>query len=200
MAKIAVILGSTRQNRFGEKPARWIFDELKKRKNVDAEFLDLRDYSMPFYDLPASPAWMQGEYGNDATRAWRKKIGEADGFIIVAPEYNRGYSAELKNALDHVYGEWNHKPVAFVSYGSVGGGRVVEQLRLVSIELQMAPIRQGVHIQWDLYASMMNDKAPVEASRFAPVQQAADTMLDQLIWWAEALVAARQKAALEKAA
>lgn len=200
MTRIAVILGSTRQGRFGEKPARWIFDELKKRKDIEAEFLDLRDYQMPFYDFPASPAWMQGEYGNEATRAWRKKIGEADGFIIVAPEYNRGYSGELKNALDHVYGEWNNKPVAFVSYGSVGGGRSVEQLRLVAIELQMAPIRQGVHIQWDLYATMMNDQAPVDPARFAPVQQSADTMLDQLVWWTDALKVARQKTATHKAA
>jgi NAD(P)H-dependent FMN reductase len=200
MPKIAVILGSTRQNRFGEKPARWIFDELKKRPGIEAEFIDLRDYRIPFYDHPASPSYMQGPFGDETTRAFTRKIAEADGFIIVAPEYNRGYSAELKNAIDHVYGEWNNKPVAFVSYGAVGGGRAVEQLRLVAIELQMAPIRQGVHIFFDLYMSIMNDTVPVDPAKFAPVQQSADTMLDQLIWWTKALKAAREKPALEKAA
>jgi NAD(P)H-dependent FMN reductase len=200
MSKIAVIIGSTRQGRFGEKPARWIFDELKKRKGVEAELIDLRDYRIPFYDHPASPAWSQGPFGDDTTQAWTKKIAENDGFIIVAPEYNRGYSAELKNAIDHVYSEWNNKPVAFVSYGSVGGGRAVEQLRLVAIELQMAPIRQGVHIFFDTYMSMVKDEAPVDPAKFASVQQNADTMIDQLIWWTDALKAARQKASLSKAA
>ncbi|MEO8668950.1 MAG: NAD(P)H-dependent oxidoreductase, partial [Bauldia sp.] len=173
MPKIAVILGSTRQNRFGEKPARWIFDELKKRKGIDAEFIDLRDYRIPFYDHPASPAWTQGPFGDDTTQAFARKIAEADGFIIVAPEYNRGYSAELKNAIDHVYGEWNNKPVAFVSYGSVGGGRAIEQLRLVAIELQMAPIRQAVHIFFDTYMAIMKDTVPVDPAKFAAVQQQA---------------------------
>lgn len=200
MLKIAVILGSTRSGRFGDKPARWILDELKKRKGVAAELLDLRDYSMPFYDQPASPAWTPPGFGNDATRAWTKKIGENDGFIIVAPEYNRGYSAELKNAIDHVYNEWNRKPVGFVSYGSVGGARVVEQLRLVAVELQMAPIRQGVHIFWDNYMEIAKEQVPANPAKFAPVQQAADGLIDQLIWWADALKLARSAEAVENAA
>ena len=200
MTKIAVILGSTRPKRFGEKPARWIFDEVKKRKGVEVEFLDLRDYPMPFYDQPASPAWMQGEFGTDVVKRWTRKIAEADGFIIIAAEYNRGYTAVLKNAIDFVYKEWNNKPVGFVSYGAVGGTRAVEQLRLVAIEMQMAPVRQAVHLPLDLYMSMMNEEAPVDAARFAPVQQAADTMLDQLLVWAEALKTVREKVQLEKAA
>jgi NAD(P)H-dependent FMN reductase len=199
MLKIAVILGSTRPKRFGEKPARWIFDELKKRKGVEAVFLDLRDYPMPFFDMPASPAWTQGEYGTDAVTAWRKQIADADGFIIVSPEYNRGYSAVLKNAIDFLYNEWNDKPVGFVAYGSVGGARVVEQLRLVAVELQMMPVRHGVHLPVDLYLSMMNDEAPVDAERFKPVQQAADKMLDQLVFWAGAMKTAREKAQREAA-
>ena len=200
MTKIAVILGSTRPKRFGEKPARWIFDEVKKRKGVEAEFLDLRDYPMPFYDQPASPAWMQGEFGTDVVKRWTRKIGEADGFIIIAAEYNRGYTAVLKNAIDFVYKGWNNKPVGFVGYGNVGGARAVEQLRLVAIELQMAPVKQAVHLPVDLYMSMMNEEAPVDAARFAPVQQAADTMLDQLLVWTEALKTVREKVKLEKAA
>jgi NAD(P)H-dependent FMN reductase len=200
MLKIAVIIGSTRQGRFGEKPARWIFDELKKRPGVAAEILDLRDYQMPFYDQPASPAWIPPGFGNDATRAFTKKIADNDGFIIVAPEYNRGYSAELKNAIDHVYNEWNRKAVGFVSYGSVGGARVVEQLRMVSVELQMAPVRQGVHIFWDHYMQIAQAQAPVDPALFAPVKQSADILLDQVIWWSSALKAARAAEIADKAA
>jgi NAD(P)H-dependent FMN reductase len=200
MPKIAVILGSTRPNRFGEKPARWIFDEVKKRKGVEAELLDLRDYPMPYYDQPASPSYLQGEFGTEIIRRWTKKIDEADGFIIIAAEYNRGYTAVLKNALDFVYKEWNNKAVAFVGYGGVGGARAIEQLRLVSIELQMAPVRQAVHLPLDLFISLMKEEAPVDPARFAPVQQSADIMLDQLLLWSEALKGARATLATAKAA
>jgi NAD(P)H-dependent FMN reductase len=200
MSKIAVILGSTRPKRFGEKPARWIFDELRKRPGVEAELLDLREFPLPFFDEPKSPAYADGNFGPDIVQRWTKKIRDADGFIITAAEYNRGYTAVLKNAIDWVYREWNNKPVGFVGYGGVGGARAIEQLRLVAIELQMAPIRQGVHLPIDLYVSMMNDEAPIEAKRFAPVQSTADAMLDQLLWWTDALKTAREKSALENAA
>jgi NAD(P)H-dependent FMN reductase len=193
VAKIAVILGSTRQKRFGDKPAFWILDELKKRPGVEAELLDLRDFDMPFYDLPASPSWLKGEYGTEPVKRWRAKIDQADGFVMVAPEYNHGYSAILKNAIDHVYQEWNHKPLAFVSYGNVGGARAVEQLRQVAVEVQMALVKTAVHIPVDVYRDLMNEEAPVDAKRFAPAQSAADTMIDQLLWWTNALKAAREK-------
>jgi NAD(P)H-dependent FMN reductase len=192
MTNIAVILGSTRPGRFAEKPGRWILDEVKKRKGVTAELLDLRDYPMPYYDQPASPAWLPDGFGPDVVKAWTRKIAEADGFIIIAPEYNRGYTAVLKNALDWVYKEWNNKPVGFVAYGGVGGARSVEQLRLVSIELQLAPVRQAVHLPVDLYLALRDVDAP-EASRFAPAQQQADTMLDQLLTWTEAFKGVRAK-------
>lgn len=192
MLNIAVILGSTRRGRFGEKPARWIFDELKKRPGVHAEFLDLRDFQLPFFDEPVSPGWISEPYENEAVARWTKKIGAQDGFIVVAPEYNRSVAGVMKNAFDWVYKEWNHKAVGFVGYGSVGGGRAIEHMRAVVIELQMAPIRQAVHLPVDLYMSMMKDEAPVDAARFQPVQQAADTMIDQLLWWSRALKSARE--------
>ena len=100
MLDIAVILGSTRRGRFGEKPARWIFDELKKRPGVDAEFIDLRDYEMPFFDEPVSPGWITEPYRNEAVARWTKKIAAEDGFIVVAPEYNRSAAGVMKNAFD----------------------------------------------------------------------------------------------------
>ncbi|HEY0964448.1 MAG TPA: NAD(P)H-dependent oxidoreductase, partial [Candidatus Paceibacterota bacterium] len=148
MLNIKIIVGSTRPNRFSEKVLPWIVEELTKRAGISAEVLDLRDWQLPYFDMPMSPAYVQnGEYPSEQVRAWAEKIGEADGYIVIAPEYNHGYSAVLKNALDVVYGEWNRKAIGFVSYGSVGGGRVVEQLRQVAVELQMASTRTAVHIQ-----------------------------------------------------
>ena len=139
--KIGIIVGSTRPGRFADHPAKWINEIAGKREEFDVELLDLRDWPMPFFDEAISPAW--GPSKNEVALRWQKKIDSLDGFIIVAAEYNRGPTAALKNALDYAYKEWNKKPVAFVGYGGVGGARAVEQLRLNSIELQMAPIRAG---------------------------------------------------------
>jgi NAD(P)H-dependent FMN reductase len=189
--RITTIIGSTRQNRFSEKPARWIYDQSTARDGVDAELLDLRDYPLPFFEEPISPARFQGKYPNPVAAAWAKKVDEADGYIIVSPEYNHGYPAVLKNALDWACNEWNNKPVGFVSYGSVGGARGVQQLRQVAIELQMAPIRNAVHLPVEVYRAVMNEDTPVDPELFKPAQPAADRMLDQLIWWAKALKTAR---------
>ena len=160
MVKIQVIIGSTRQGRFGDKPAKWIFGKLKEKEGVSAELIDLRDWPLPFFDEPVSPGMMEmqkADYVSELGKRWAKKVGEADGYLIVTPEYNHGYSAVLKNALDYVYKEWNKKPVAFMSYGGISGGtRAVQQLRQVVIELQMVPIRAGVHVP--LYWTKLDEK------------------------------------------
>jgi len=110
MTVISVIVGSTREGRFSEKPAKWILQHLKKRKGVDAQLLDLRDFPMPFFDEPATPA-MPGRppYKNEVVQRWTAAIAQSDGFVFVTPEYNYGPSAVLKNAIDWVYPEWNRK-------------------------------------------------------------------------------------------
>src|SRR3981081_2566947 len=147
MTVISVIVGSTREGRFSEKPAKWILQHLKKREDVDARLLDLRDFPMPFFDQPATPA-MPGRppYKNEGVQRWTAAIAQSDGFVVVTPEYNYGTSAVLKNAIDWVYPEWNRKAVGFVSYGSAMGARSVQQLRETAIEVQLAPIRSSVHI------------------------------------------------------
>jgi len=147
MATISVIVGSTRQGRFSEKPAKWIFEHLKKRESLHARLLDLRDYPMPFFDQPLTPA-MPGrpDFQHEVVQKWTAAIAQSDGFVIVTPEYNYGTSAVLKNALDWVYPQWHRKAVGFVSYGSAMGARAVQQLRETAIELQLAPIRSSVHI------------------------------------------------------
>lgn len=186
--RLAVIVGSTREARFSEKPAEWIYSEARKLKGVDAQLLDLREYTLPFFNEPISPAMVEpGSYGTADIRKWVRKVKEADAYIIVTPEYNHGYPAVLKNALDHAYYEWNNKPVAFVSYGGVAGARSVEQLRLVAIELQMMPIRNAVHIPefWNLLDETGRFKADV-------LKETAEKMFEQLLWWARILRTARE--------
>src|SRR3989344_6727317 len=128
--KVKIIIGSTRPKRFSEHAARWIAELARHKEGMEAELLDLRDYPMPFFDAPVSPAFAAAPYDNPAVRQWQAKIAEGDAFIIITPEYNHGSSGVLKNALDWVYAEWNKKPVGFVSYGSVGGGRADVAVRI----------------------------------------------------------------------
>lgn len=193
MTTISVIVGSTRQGRFSEKPARWIWQHLKKRDGVDARLLDLRDYPMPFFDQPSTPA-MPGRpaFEHDVVQKWTAAIERSDGFVFVTPEYNYGTSAVLKNAIDWVYSEWNRKAVGFVSYGSAMGARAVQQLRETAIELQLAPIRSSVHIPvatlWAHYQG-----GDVEAG-LAELEAPAKTLMDDLLWWTAALKRARSHA------
>ena len=140
MIAISVIVGSTRQGRFAEKPAQWILQHLGKRVGIEARLLDLRDFPMPFFDQAISPATPgRAPYEHEVVKRWTTAIAASDGFVFVTPEYNYGSSAVLKNAIDWVYPEWNRKAAAFVSYGSAMGARSVQQLRETAIELQIAP-------------------------------------------------------------
>jgi len=190
MLNIKLILGSTRENRFSEKLLPWITETLNQYPDLQVEVLDLRDFTLPYFESPMSPAYItDGNYATPEINAWAKKIKEADGFIIVAPEYNHGYSAVLKNALDVIYAEWNRKAVGFISYGSVGGGRVVEQLRSVAIELQMASTRNAVHIQapW----ALQNEDGSLKDGVLDGYTHNLTTMAEELTWWAHALKDAR---------
>lgn len=187
---IKIIAGSTREGRFSDQPARWIAEQIKKREEVVVEILDLRDYRLPFFDQPVSPGYKQEPYKNEVVASFTKKIGEGDAFIMVTPEYNHGTSAVLKNAMDWVYQEWNNKPVAFIGYGGVGGARAVEQLRLNSIELQMAPIRNSVHFPGEQYFQVLFGKMEAQ-DLFARHSEEAEAMITQLLWLARVLKDAR---------
>jgi NAD(P)H-dependent FMN reductase len=191
MPVISVIIGSTRQGRFSEKPAQWILQQLKKRDGIDARLLDLRDFPMPFFDQPVPPsAPGRAPYENESVKQWTAAIGASDGFVFVTSEYNYGPPAVLKNAIDWVYPEWNRKAAAFVSYGAVSGARSVQQLRETAIELQLAPVRSSVHIPVaTLWAHFQG--GDVDAG-LAELEGRAGTMIDDLLWWTAALKAARQ--------
>jgi NAD(P)H-dependent FMN reductase len=189
--KIKVILASIRNGRFGDKPAEWITELAKKVEGFSVELLDLKDYELPMFAEAVSPAYVKGDYEKPEVNKWAEKIAEADGFIIVIPEYNHGYPPSLKNNIDYLAKEWVNKPVSFVGYGSVGGSRAVEQFRGVAIEMQMAPIRNSVHIMnpWLLTEKDGTLKAGVLDAYIWP----AENMLTQLSWWGSALKEARNK-------
>jgi NAD(P)H-dependent FMN reductase len=197
--KIKVIVGSTRQGRFSEKPAQWIYEEAKKLNGVEVELLDLRDYEIPFFESPVSPSMAQGRYENEVVQKWAAKISEGDAFIIVTPEYNHGYPAVLKNAMDVIYHEWNRKPVGFVAYGSAMGARSVEQLRQVAIELQMAPIRHAIHIPNDIFFEAIMGKGPSDPKEMfssihkGPWGDPVEVFFNDLLWWAKALKRSREE-------
>lgn len=192
MLKVKIIVGSTRPGRFSEALLPWLTSAVGAREGMEAEVIDLRDHPLPFFNAPMSPAYVEGgDYGDTVVNAFAAKIAEGDAFIVITPEYNHGPSAAIKNAMDVIYREWNQKPVAFVSYGSAGGARAVEQLRQVAVELQMASTRNAVHIMapWLL----RNEDGSLKDGVLESYEGSLAGTLDQLTWWGEALKAARSK-------
>ena len=160
--------------------ARWVYALTNSDNRFDAEFVDLRHWKLPYFDYPQSP--MSGHYPLEVL-PWAEKVGGSDAFLIVTPEYNHGYPAVLKSALDAVYPEWGKKPVAFVGYGSEGGGaRCVEQLRQVAVELQMVPVRESMVVSFpaDQFDSLGK---PIQPG----LHEVAHAILDELSFWAESL-------------
>ncbi|CAG2139611.1 NADPH-dependent FMN reductase [Cupriavidus plantarum] len=192
MTNVSVIIGSTREHRFSDAPARWIKAHLDRREGVSARLLDLRDFGLPFFDsamLPGIPG--RPPYDHEAVRRWTEAIGTSDAFIVATPEYNFAPPAVLKNALDWVYAEWQRKPIGFVSWGSVGGARAVQQLREISIELQMAPIRHAVHLPVDAVFAHFQGNTEQIAATLKAKDEHATAMVDDLLWWSTALKTAR---------
>jgi NAD(P)H-dependent FMN reductase len=187
MLKIAIILGSTRPGRNGEAVARWVQSIAGRRQDAQYELVDLAQFNLPLLDEPVPPS--MNRYSKPHTKAWAERIAPFDGFVFVTPEYNHGTSAALKNALDYLYVEWNNKAAGFVAYGSAGGTRAVEQLRLVMAELQIADVRAQVAL------SLFTDFENFSLFRPAPHQeQAVNTMLDQVVAWSRAMRAMRTQA------
>lgn len=188
--KIGIIVSTTREGRFGEVPARWILDMASTRTDLDFEIVDLRDYPLSFYGETKFPSQ---DDTSDAASRWGRKMAELDGYLFVTAEYNHGVPGVLKNALDHAYPEFNKKPVAFVGYVGVGGARAVEQLRLVCIELRMAPTRTAVHIGMEPYLGVVQEGK--ELSDYGFLKKSAEATLEEIAWWTHTLNAGRAKEA-----
>ena len=190
--KIAIVVGSTRAARFADVPTQWIAKIAKQHADIDVEVVDLRDFPLPFFDEVASSAWAPSQ--NEIAQRWQKKVASFDGFIFTAAEYNHGPTAVLKNAIDYAANEWNKKPAGFVGYGSVGGSRAVEHLRLAAVELQMAPVKSAVHIAWGDFLAVRQGEKKLE--EIEHLNQAAAALVNDVAWWARVLKAARQADAI----
>lgn len=190
--RIGIIISTTREGRFGDKPARWISGMASGRTDLDFEVVDLRDYPLPFLGENHSPTY-DGSSRSEVAPRWKQKMAELDGYLFVTAEYNHSIPGVLKNALDHAYAEFNKKPAAFVGYGGVGGARAVEQLRLICVELQMAPTRTAVHIGMEPLLGVLREGK--ELSDFAFLTKSAVAMLDELAWWTRTLKVGRAEEA-----
>lgn len=190
MIRLAVITGSTRPGRRGGLVATWVAETARQHVAdlavpVTIDLVDLADFGLPLLEESA-PA-MFGQYEHDYTRRWAAVVDSFDAFVFVTPEYNHSLPAALKNAIDHLFAEWNDKAAGVVSYGVNGGTRAGEHLRQILAEVKMATVRTHVTLSvFDDFA--IND--PLSPGEFTPrdIQTpAVHDLLDELISWAGAL-------------
>lgn len=177
--RLAIIIGSTREGRFGDVVGSWFAERARAREDLDVDVIDLADLDLP--------SVLRRDPGPEV-RAYAQRIDRADAVVIVTPEYNHGYPASLKQAVDLLHREWHAKPVGFVSYGGMAGGhRAVEQLRQVFAEVHAITVRDTVsfHNAWDRFDEHGD---PVDPEG---VDVAAKILLDQIVWWAPMLRDAR---------
>ena len=190
MPTLTIIVGSTRPGRAGQPIAEWFAGRARAHAGFDVEIADLAEIGLPLLDEPNHPRL--GQYTKQHTKDWSAIIDRADTVVFVTPEYNYGYPATIKNAIDFLHREWRDKPVGFVSYGGVAAGtRAVQQLKQVVTTLRMVPVFESVNIPF--HAQHIKD-GTFEANDL--VNQAADTMLDELVRVESALHPLRTPAAV----
>jgi NAD(P)H-dependent FMN reductase len=191
---VQVIVSTTREGRFSETVARWVVGHLDARDDLEIETVDLREHPLPFFDAPP-PAKAPREYPHDDVARLGRRLDRADGFVMLTAEYNHGYPAVLKNAMDWTFVEWRRKPIAFVGWGNVGGARAIEQLREVAVEFEMAPLRHAVHILPDSLVRAREDIAAGQpTTALDHLEPRLKLLADDLAWWTRALATARQEA------
>lgn len=179
---LEIVIASTRPGRVGLPIAQWFTGEAERFGKFATSVADLAEINLPFLDEPNHPRLQQ--YTKDHTKTWSKRVGQADAFVFVTPEYNYSAPATLINALDYLHKEWQYKPVAFVSYGGISAGtRSVQHIKSVVTTLKMVPLFEAVNIPF--VATHMNDDGSFEATDQHIT--AAHTMLSELYRWAEAL-------------
>ena len=189
--RIALIISSTRPTRWADKPKEWILGKMQARDDIEVEVVDLRDFDLPMFDAVASNAFVPTQ--NPEAQRWNQTVARFDGYVFLVAEYNRSITGPLKNAIDWDYVNWNRKPMGVVGYGSVGAARAVEQLRTISIELQMVPVRAGVHIGGsDFYrVGPYNPNAEPMEALDGVLSGSAKDMLDSVSWYARVLKEAK---------
>jgi NAD(P)H-dependent FMN reductase len=192
MLRIAIVMGSTHTGRLNDAVARWVYDVARTRNDADFELVDIAEYHLPLLDEAIPPTF--GQYGHEHKRKWAQKIASFDAYVFVTPEYNHGVSAALKNAIDYLFREWNNKAAGLVSYGSVGGARAAEQLRLVLADVMVAAVRAQVTLSLFTDFEKFTRLKP-DSSRTHELH----AMLDQLVAWSKALKSVRWEASAKAA-
>jgi NAD(P)H-dependent FMN reductase len=171
-----IVIASTRPGRGGDSVARWFIERATEHDAFELHVVDLAELNLPPLDEPNHPRLRQ--YTRRHTREWSEQVEAADAFVFVTPEYNHGYPASLKLAIDYLHHEWRYKPVGFVSYGGVAAGtRSVEQLLQVVTAVRLMPVIEQVNIPF--YQQFIDDDGVVQANQV--MDDAAETLLDQLV-------------------
>jgi len=192
MAKIAVVVGSTREGRVTDRLAKWVAAEVARQGEV--EVLDLREYPMPFFEEAASPRYNPERDPSAEVKKWLDKTMEFDGYILVTPEYNRSMAAVLKNAIDMLDFQFEKKPVALVGHGSSGGAQAIANLRMAIPGVGAITIPQALFFT-DHVGSAIDDDGMLSAElEAAPYGHQANlkTLVETLIWYANALKGAKK--------
>jgi NAD(P)H-dependent FMN reductase len=191
--RLALIIGSTRPQRFADKPADWLLAQAGERTDFTLDRLDLRDFDLPFFAEASTN--LHAPSVDEKVIAWQDAIRPYDGYVFVVAEYNHSITGALKNALDQAYVEWVHKPFSALGYGTTGGARAIEHLRCISVELQMVPSKFSAHIGGGemMKVHPFAGNAPISEIE-AAIKPSVDAMFDDLVWWATILRAARTPA------
>jgi NAD(P)H-dependent FMN reductase len=176
MPNLTIIVGSTRPGRAGAPIAQWFTARAKDHGGFDVTVVDLAELRLPLLDEPNHPRLRQ--YTHQHTKDWSAIVDASDAFVIVTPEYNYGYPASVKNAIDYLHQEWQYKSIGFVSYGGIAAGtRAVQQLKQVVTTLRMLPVFESVNIPF--HSQFLDEDGVLQANEI--MEQAADAMLDELL-------------------
>ncbi len=187
---LQIIIASTRPGRVGPSVAAWIYERAVAHGGFDVELIDLAEINLPMFDEPKHPRF--GEYVHQHTRDWSALIARGDAYILVMPEYNYGFNAALKNALDYLNREWAGKVVGFASYGGVAAGtRAVQMLKPVLGALRLVAVNDAVHIPF--VAQFLDAERKLQPNDI--MEKSATVMLDELLAWSTALEPIRARAA-----
>lgn len=194
MPRLMIVIGSTRPGRAGISVAEWFIGRAENHGKFDVEVRDLAELNLPMLDEPNHPRLRR--YTHAHTREWSARVDAADAFVFITPEYNHGYPAALKNAIDYLHWEWADKPVGFVSYGGVAAGtRALQQLKPVVSVLKLVPVSEAVTVPF--FSQFINDDGVLEPNEV--MQQSATSMLDELVRVGSALAPLRGSAAAARA-
>ena len=179
MSEIGIIIGSTRSTRIGKQIADWVLKEISDTQELNFKLIDLVDFALPFLDEPV-PAKQCDSYTHDHTKKWSQEVNSHKGFIFVIPEYNSGYSAVVKNAIDYLYKEWNSKPAVIISYGFQGGERSAAQFKcvLINVKLRLTETLPTLTLKQDMFEAKGQLKSPDQdfASYIHAIQKAVEEL------------------------